>query len=79
MHSVGVTLIADQEIEIGRKLVNVHDLYSIMVNARGVIVNAYVKPDDANAYSYMKESEGFLLDDKEEEGYKADLKAKNLE
>ena len=37
MHTVKVYMIADQEIKINNKIVNVHDLYSIIVDDDGVI------------------------------------------
>ena len=61
MHTVGVRLIADQEIDIGGKTVNVHDIESVIVSSSGVIINAYIKPDGADEYEYMKKAVGWLL------------------
>ena len=45
-HSVSVTLVADQEIEIQGKVVNIHDIANIVVNGKGVITDAYLVPAD---------------------------------
>ncbi len=41
-HSVSVTMIADQEIEIGGKVVNIHDIKHIIVDAQGRIIDAFI-------------------------------------
>lgn len=41
-HSVKVTLIADQEIELLNRTVNVHDIESIRLNSRGQIIDAFL-------------------------------------
>jgi len=66
MHTVSVNLIADQEIKIGGKRVNVHDIYSVKVNGEGVIINAYVEPEGCEEYDYMARAKGSLLSDEEE-------------
>ncbi len=37
-HSVKVIMIADQEIEVDGEEVNIHDIYSIVVDSRGKII-----------------------------------------
>ncbi|KKM93458.1 hypothetical protein LCGC14_1208090 [marine sediment metagenome] len=44
-HSVDITLIADQEIRICGKAVNIHSIKSIEVNYTGQITDAFVKQD----------------------------------
>ncbi len=38
MHSVKITMIADQEIDIHEQTVNIHDIASIIVNSHGQII-----------------------------------------
>ncbi len=40
-HTVEVKMIADQEIEIAGKKVNIHDIQTIVVDGRGKIINAF--------------------------------------
>ncbi len=44
-HTVDIKMIADQEIEIGEVVVNVHNIETIRVNGDGVIVDAYIKTE----------------------------------
>lgn len=44
-HSTRVTLIADQEIEIQGRRVNVHDIRSIVVDSEGKITDAYLETE----------------------------------
>lgn len=71
MHSVSITLIADQTIGIpgkkGTKEVNVHDIRSIKVHGHR-IVNVYLEPvssEEARCVGLVKS--GWLFDDGEEE------------
>lgn len=49
-HSVGVTLIADQEIEIQGRRVNVENIKSILVDSEGKIIDAYLEPEPGEKY-----------------------------
>jgi len=49
-HSVEVTLIADQEIEIQGRRVNVHNIKTILVNPEGKIIDAYLEPEPGEKY-----------------------------
>lgn len=42
-HTTEVKMIADQEIEICGKIVNIHDILSITVNSKGKITNAFIE------------------------------------
>ena len=44
-HSVGVQLIADQEIEFKGRRVNIHNIASIIVDAHGQIEDIYLVPE----------------------------------
>ncbi len=44
-HTVDIKMIADQEIEIGEVVVNIHNIETIRVNGDGVIVDAYIKTE----------------------------------
>jgi len=79
MHTVGVNLIACQVNEVGGKDVNIHDIYSVMVNGKGVIVNAYIKLGGSDEYEYMKKAEGWLLSDEEETAFREELKKLGME
>ena len=52
-HSVDVTLIADQEIEIEGRKVNIHNIKSIVVNSEGKIVDASVEPEGENYKGWL--------------------------
>ena len=41
-HHVTVGMVADQEIEIQGKVVNIHDIKTIEVDAYGKIIDAYI-------------------------------------
>jgi len=57
-HSVGVTLIADQEIEIQGRQVNIHDIKSILVDSEGKIADAYLEPEPGEEYAgWLSEEE----------------------
>jgi len=49
-HKVGVTLIADQEIDICGRRVNIHDIMSIIVDADGKITDAYLASANEEKY-----------------------------
>ncbi len=49
-HSVKVTLIADQEIEILGKEINVHKIIAIKVDADGTITDALLAPERPGIY-----------------------------
>lgn len=49
-HSVEVTLIADQEIEIQGRRVNIHNIKSIIVDSEGKITDAYLEPEPGEKY-----------------------------
>lgn len=53
-HTVIVSMIADQEIEIAGKMVNIHDIDSIIVNADGVITDALVSTESL-VWLFIKE------------------------
>lgn len=42
-HTVTVKMIADQEIYINHQIVNIHDIESIVVDSRGVIMRVFFK------------------------------------
>ena len=50
-HSVGVTMISDQQIKIFGKLVNVHDITTIFVNNEGVITDFLPRTEFADQQS----------------------------
>lgn len=45
-HSVKVTLIADQLISIKGKLVNIHNIRSIVLDSKGTAIDAYTKDNE---------------------------------
>ena len=57
MHSVKLTVIADQEIEINGQAVNIHDLRSITLDGCGRIVDYSVKRDDETLHVRFTASE----------------------
>ena len=44
-HLIDVRMVADQEIEICGRKVNIHNIHSIQVNSVGVIMDAYIEPE----------------------------------
>ena len=42
-HSIEVNMIADQEIDICKRRVNIHDISTIVVDADGKIIDAYLE------------------------------------
>lgn len=56
-HSVKVTLIADQEIQIHGREVNIHDIRSIIVDHDGTITDCYLEPE------INERHEGWLSDE----------------
>ncbi len=58
-HSVQVTMIADQCIEIGGREVNVHDIAVIHVDGRGQITKCTLKQDEFRGFvSFVLPFEG---------------------
>ena len=45
MHSVKITLIADQEIRLLGNTINIHDIESIIVNGAGEIISYYERTE----------------------------------
>ncbi len=56
-HSVSIRMIADQMINIAGRGVNIHDIVTIIVNANGVITNAYIRELEAGSF------EGWLFEE----------------
>ena len=62
-HSVEVTLIADQEIELIGKTVNIHNLRTIHLDSGGAIVGYELYPDiKADEIDNWKPGEGRFVD-----------------
>lgn len=49
-HTVAIKMIADQEIEIREKKINIHDIEAIIVNADGIIVDVFLEPEHGEIY-----------------------------
>ncbi len=57
-HSVTVNMIADQEIDICGRRVNIHDISAIAVDADGKITDAYLEPELLMKYEGWLSREG---------------------
>ena len=44
-HSVSVTMVADQEIDVQGRRVNIHSIKTIIVDSNGKITDVYLEPE----------------------------------
>lgn len=65
-HRVDVGMISDQEITIGERVRNIHEIKTIIVNNTGQIVAAYLKPTEKNSGKITTEK-AKIIDDVVEE------------
>ena len=49
-HNVLVNMIADQEIDICNRRVNIHNISAIIVDANGKIIDVYLEPEFTERY-----------------------------